>query len=270
MPELPEVETVRRELEPWLTGRRIVRAERLDAPDGPKYAGLERAAKQRILSVTRRGKFLLLPLSAGDELVIHLGMTGILSAKPSERHLRARLLLDDGPDPALYFQDARRFGRFLVVSAGDYRLLPTLAALGPEPLDEGFSDAAFAAALQKSAMPVKSYLLSQKPVSGVGNIYADEALWRSQVHPLTPAKRVPGAKVVALRQAIREVLSESLEAQGTTLRDYRRVNGEVGAYAAELKAYGREGEPCPRCGESIVKLKLGGRGAHYCPQCQQA
>ena len=273
MPELPEVETVRRELEPWLVGRRILRAARADAPEGPKYAGLERAAGQRVEGVTRRGKFLLLPLSAGDELIIHLGMTGVLSPQRPERHLRAYLELEPqpapGPNPALYFRDPRRFGRFLVVPAGDYRSLPTLQALGPEPLGAALDAPGFAAALARSSTPVKTYLLGQRPVAGVGNIYADEALWRARIHPATPARALSRRKAGALLEAIREVLSASLAAQGTTLSDYRRVNGEVGAYRSELRVYGREGEPCPRCGAIIAKITLGGRGTHLCPRCQR-
>ncbi|MDQ3457744.1 MAG: bifunctional DNA-formamidopyrimidine glycosylase/DNA-(apurinic or apyrimidinic site) lyase [Deinococcota bacterium] len=260
---------MRRELEPWLSGRKIVSASLEDAPPGPKYAGLERAGGQRILSVGRRGKFLILPLDGGDELIIHLGMTGVLTATRPERHLRVSLALDEGEDPALYFQDARRFGRFVVVSAGDYATLPTLQAMGPEPLGDGFTAGRFYAALQASSVALKSYLLSQRPVSGVGNIYADEALWRSRLHPLTPANRVPRRKVPALMAAIREVLEASIAAQGTTLNDYRTVNGEVGAYSSELRAYGKGGEPCPRCGDAVEKIVLAGRGTHYCPRCQR-
>jgi formamidopyrimidine-DNA glycosylase len=259
---------VRRELAPWLTGRTVLRAERVEAPAGPKYVDLERAAGQRIDGVGRRGKFLILPLSQGDELIVHLGMTGILSAKPPERHLRVRATLDDGPDPVLYFRDARRFGRFLVVPAGDYRTLPTLHAMGPEPLSDAFTPGRFAAELARSRTPVKSYLLSQKPVAGVGNIYADEALWRARIHPLTPAAEVPIARIGPLRDAVREVLAASIEAQGTTLNDYRTVNGEVGAYLEELAVYGRPEAPCPRCGTPISKIALGGRGTHFCGSCQ--
>ena len=260
---------MRRELAPWLGGRTIVRAERVDAPPGPKYAGLERAAGQRIDGVVRRGKFLILPLSAGDELIVHLGMTGVVSAELPDRHLRVRLTLDGGDRPTLFFRDARRFGRFLVVPAGDYRSLPTLHAMGPEPLSDDFTEAGFARALKRSSTPVKSFLLSQKPVAGVGNIYADEALWRARIHPLTPARWVSRGKVGPLRGAIREVLAASIAAQGTTLNDYRTVNGEVGAYRDQLHVYGHAEEPCPRCGTSISKIVLGGRGTHFCRRCQR-
>lgn len=236
---------------------------------GPKYAGLERAAGQEILAVKRRGKFLLLPLSAGDELVIHLGMTGIISPEPFAKHTRVRLELSPGPNRALYFQDVRRFGRFLVVPSGRYETLPTLHAMGPEPLEEMFTNSGFYGALQASAMPIKPYLLSQRPVSGVGNIYADEALWGARIHPLTPAKAVSRAKAYALAGAIREVLTQSLTFKGTTLQDYRTVNGEVGGYAARLQVYGRSEAPCPRCGRPISKTVVAGRGTHFCPHCQK-
>jgi formamidopyrimidine-DNA glycosylase len=269
VPELPEVETVRRELEPWLTGRSIIKAERVDAPEGKKYVNLERAAGQKILGVNRSGKFLILPLDAGDELIIHLGMTGIISPEPFDKHVRAKLTLNEGKNPELYFQDVRRFGRFLIVRAGDYKTLPTLDAIGPEPLSEGFTEAQFSKALKKSSTAIKTYLLSQKPVSGVGNIYADEALWRTNIHPLTPANKIPKAKTALLMQAIREILAASIEAQGTTLSDYRTVNGEVGAYITQLKAYGHEGNECNNCGTPIERMMIGGRSSFYCPQCQK-
>jgi len=270
---------------PWLTGRKIVEARRVDAPEGPKYANLDLAAGQRIAAVERRGKFLLLPLvgrtanevphangDGQDILVIHLGMTGIVRASPPRGHERVRMQLDAGTDPVLYFQDVRRFGRFLVLPGGDLNLVPTLAAMGPEPITDDFTVDGFARALRRSDVAIKTYLLSQRPVAGVGNIYADEALWRSEVHPATPARRLARsrAKVVRLHTAIREVLLASIEAQGTTLNDYRTVNGEVGAYLEHLDAYGHEGAPCRRCGASLRKTVLAGRGTHYCPTCQVA
>jgi formamidopyrimidine-DNA glycosylase len=270
MPELPEVETVRRELEPWLTGRTIREARRVEAPPGPKYANLERAAGQRIVAVTRRGKFLLLPLSGGDELVLHLGMTGIVSPEKPSAHLRVKLALS-GPHPdRLYFRDARRFGRCLVVRAGDYAALPTLASLGPEPFDPGFTDEVFASALARSRGPVKPLLLSQRIVAGLGNIYVDEALFEVGVHPRRPANRVTTSEAAALRRASIAILERAIAYRGTTISDYRTVNGEVGSYATRLAVYAHDGEPCPRCGTAIEKLVVGQRGTHFCPKCQPA
>ncbi|MSP23837.1 MAG: bifunctional DNA-formamidopyrimidine glycosylase/DNA-(apurinic or apyrimidinic site) lyase [Myxococcales bacterium] len=268
MPELPEVETVRRELAPWLTGRRIVSASRIAAPAGPKYAGLERAAGQSIESVLRRGKFLLMALSGGDELVVHLGMSGVLSAEPPRDHQRVRLELA-GPAPrTLYFRDPRRFGRFLLVRRGDYRTLPTLAALGPEPFDVSFTPESLYQAVRVSRAPLKVLLLSQRPVAGLGNIYVDEALWRAQVHPLTAGRSLRLDAATRLHRAIIEVLRAAIAAGGTTLRDYRTVSGATGAYLTKLSVYGREGEPCPRCSMAIVRLVVGARSTHVCPRCQ--
>jgi formamidopyrimidine-DNA glycosylase len=268
MPELPEVETVCRELEPWLTGRTIRSAARVHAPPGPKYKDLERAAGQRILGVTRRGKFLLLPLSKGDELIVHLGMTGIVSPVRPAEHLRVELGLS-GPAPnTLYFRDARRFGRFLVVRAGAYESLPTLAALGPEPFDPSFTDAVFAASLARARGPIKPLLLSQRVVAGLGNIYVDEALFEVGVHPLTPANRVTAEQAGALRRASIAILERAIAHRGTTISDYRTVNGNVGGYAAKLRVYANDGNPCPSCGTTIAKIVVGQRGTHFCPRCQ--
>ena len=256
------------------------------AAPGPKYRGLDRLAGQTIQAVTRRGKFLVLPLErAGerlDDLVVHLGMTGVVSAAAPARpqHLRVSLQLSPGGQvpvilgerqpsgETLYFTDIRRFGRFLVTPAGDYRELPTLHAMGPEPLSDDFTPEGLERALARSGMPVKTYLLSQKPVAGLGNIYVDEALWRSGIHPLTPADAVPQALMAGLHRDIREVLSESIAAEGTTLSDYRTVKGTGGAFQSRLQAYGRSGEPCLLCGSTLERLVVGGRSTHFCPTCQ--
>ena len=267
MPELPEVETVRRELSRWLPGRVIRAARRVDAPAGPKYADLERASGQRIEAVCRRGKFLLAPLSKGDELVVHLGMTGVISRDDPKTHVRACLELDRG---RLFFQDVRRFGRFLVVRAGVYDALPTLRDLGPEPLEPGFSVEAFRERLQRRKTSVKAAIMSQRAVAGVGNIYTDEALWRARVHPETEAGRIGTRRLAALRDAIVEVLTASLEQGGTTVRDYRNVAGERGRYVERLAVYGREGLPCLRCGTAIRRIVVAQRGTWLCPRCQRA
>lgn len=268
MPELPEVETVRRELAPWLTGRTILSARRVEAPAGPKYADLERAEGQSIVAVERRGKFLLLPLSGGDELVVHLGMTGVITPAQPADHVRVRLILDGSDRPTLYFRDPRRFGRFLVCLGGDRSALPTLAALGPEPLAPDFTAARLAEGLTGRAA-VKVALLSQRPVAGLGNIYVDEALWRARIHPETPARSVSPRGVRALRDAIVAILGDAVAARGTTLSDYRTVGGDRGEYVGHLDAYGRAGEPCRRCQTAIVRVVVGARGTHLCPRCQR-
>lgn len=255
--------------------------ERL-APEGPKYARLNEAEGLRIAAVGRRGKFLLAPLlrpngtgrpGAEDlELVLHLGMTGVITGSRPEGaaagHVRVMLHLDGGEQRTLYFVDPRRFGRLLVVTAGEYGTLPTLAALGPEPLSEEFTTSGFLAALARSSMPIKTYVLSQRPVAGVGNIYADEALWRARINPLTPASQIGAAQARALRGAIRDVLAASIEAHGTTLNDYRTVAGEAGSFATLLDVYGHAGEACRRCGTRLRRVVVGQRGTVFCPHCQ--
>ena len=243
-----------------------------EALPGPRYRDLNLLAGQLLQSVSRRGKFLVVPLTRNGErvnaLIIHLGMTGVLSLVPPPRpqHLRVLLGLDGGL--GLHFTDARRFGRFLLTPAGDHSSLPPLQAMGPEPLGEGFTAEAFAAARARSVTAVKTYLLSQRPVAGVGNIYADEARWRAGVNPATPARDVPAAQIGPLRDAIRAVLAESIAREGTTFSDYRTVTGATGSFQDSLAVYGRAEQPCGRCGHPIRRTVLGGRGTHHCPHCQ--
>ena len=262
MPELPEVESVRRQLEPELSGRRVLAVwadtqRRFHAP------GL--LLGRTVEGVGRRGKFLLCPLDQGLELILHLGMTGVLHFGAPDAYARARITLDDGRE--LVFRDVRRFGGLAVVEAGSYGSLPTLARLGPEPLSDEFDPHRFARDLAATRAPVKPYLLSQRPVAGVGNIYADEALWLSRIHPAS--RRVGPRRALALHGAIRQVLTDAIAREGTTFRDYRMVNGESGRNADFLIAYGQSGRPCPRCTTPLRKVVLGGRGTTFCPACQR-
>ncbi|GAA4005443.1 DNA-formamidopyrimidine glycosylase [Deinococcus rubellus] len=271
MPELPEVETTRRKIEPLLVGRILTRIEH-DAPH--KYTDTHKAEGRTVTGIGRRGKYLLLQLAAHEaatagehsedlELLVHLGMTGgfRLEAGP---HTRVTLHTDQG---AIYFNDARRFGKVAVVRRGEYAAFPTLHNMGPEPLSEEFSEAEFVKAAA-SAGAVKPWLLSQKPVSGVGNIYADESLWTSQVHPAQT--RLKPAEARRLYTAIREVMTAAVAAGGSTLGDgtYRQHDGEAGAFQVQHHAYARAGEPCERCGTPIAKTVLAQRGTHFCPRCQ--
>ena len=281
VPELPEVESVRRQLAPELTGRRLC-AVWWDPHPRTRLSDLDLAVGHRILAMNRRGKFLLCSLDAtpdGDELelVLHLGMTGSfrLVATPHEdadpdaglSHVRARLALDDGR--TLLFRDPRRFGRLSVVPAGEYLpWVPTLATLGPEPLSDDFDRDRFAAGLARTTAPVKAKLLDQRLVAGVGNIYADEALWRARIHP--GSRRVGRTRAHALHAAIREVLTAALEREGTTFRDYQMVNGASGRYATFLAAYGQAERPCARCGTALRRTVIAQRGTTYCPRCQRA
>ena len=266
MPELPEVESVRRQLAPRLEGRTVTA---VTASVQRRYFDVEAAAGHRIETVRRRGKYLLADLDGNLELVMHLGMTGSFRFRGPDWHpdayVRATFELDDG---VLDFRDTRRFGTLAVVAAGDYRNLATLAALGPEPLSDDFDLGVFTRALGRTTMPVKPWLLSQRPVAGVGNIYADEALWRARINP--HSRRVGPQRARALWQAIREVLAEAIEREGTTFRDYQMVNGESGRNAPFLVAYGQAGLPCLRCATPLRKVVLGGRGTTYCPSCQRS
>ncbi|MGH2754235.1 MAG: bifunctional DNA-formamidopyrimidine glycosylase/DNA-(apurinic or apyrimidinic site) lyase [Actinomycetota bacterium] len=267
MPELPEVESVRRQLDPELTGRKVEEVWTDVLPTMPhQFVDAPRAVGRTVERVGRRGKFLIAPLDEGLELILHLGMTGAFRFDHDGPLVRAKLWLDDGR--VLFFRDARRFGRLAVVDKGDYTSLPTLDTLGPEPLSDEFDPDAFAAALKRTTAPVKPYLLSQRPVAGVGNIYADEALWQARINPLS--RRVGTSRAHALHGAIRDVLAAAIEREGTTFRDYQMVNGEPGRNAGFLVAYGQEGRPCPRCGTPLRKIVLGGRGTTYCPRCQRS
>jgi formamidopyrimidine-DNA glycosylase len=278
MPELPEVESVRRQLAPELTGRRVVDVW-WDPHPHARLSGLEQLAGRRLVAVERRGKFLRCPLepAASDgelELVLHLGMTGSLRFVPTDpadpdgglTHVRVRLELDDGR--TLCFRDPRRFGRASVVVAGRYaEVVPTLATLGPEPLSDGFTVEGFQAALARSRAPVKALLLGQRIVAGVGNIYADEALWQARIHPA--ARGVGPRRAAALHAAIRDVLAAAIDREGTTFRDYQMVNGASGRNAAYLHAYGQAGRPCARCGTTMVASVVAARGTTHCPRCQR-
>ena len=266
MPELPEVESVRRQLDPELAGRTITETFADPLPSIPReFHDVDRAMGRTIERVGRRGKFLIAPLDDGLELIMHLGMTGSFRFDHPDPYVRAWLALDDGR--TLYFRDVRRFGRIAVVEAGDYAAIPTLQLLGPEPLSDEFDPVRFAADLKRTTGPIKPYLLSQRPVAGVGNIYADEALWLARIHPAS--RRISRARALVLHRAIRKVLLDAIGREGTTFRDYVMVNGESGRNASYLIAYGQAGRPCPRCQTPLRKVTLGGRGTTYCPRCQR-
>jgi formamidopyrimidine-DNA glycosylase len=274
MPELPEVESVRRQLHPRLAGRRIV-AVHADAQ--ARFGGLDQLPGATVTEVGRRGKYLIAHLDhpAGGplDLVMHLGMTGSFRFRgepwvggtwQGDQYVRATLQLDDG---VLDFRDVRRFGRLTATPAGDYAAIPTLRLLGPEPLSDDFDPVRFHAALAATRMAVKPHLLTQRPVAGVGNIYADEALWLARISPR--ARRVGKQRAHALWSAIRAVLAAAVEREGTTFRDYVMVNGQSGRNADFLVVYGKAGLPCPRCGSVLVRSVVGGRGTTSCPACQR-
>ncbi len=275
MPELPEVESVRRRLAPVLEGRRLERVEiwdaRLTRPFDPVEVARELEG-ERVVAVDRRGKYLIVRFESGRSLLVHLRMTGSFrlrsptaDALPDDAHRRAVVRLDDGSDAA--YRDVRRFGTWLLLEPGELdAYLHT--RVGPEPLDPAFTAKALGARLAKRRAPVKAAILDQRTLAGVGNIYADEALWRARIHPLREAGSLGQAEIRRLRQAIRDVLELGIERQGATLREYALPDGEAGGMQHEFKVYGRLGEPCDRCGTPIERIVVGGRGTWYCPRCQ--
>ncbi len=273
MPELPEVETVRRGLEPVLVGRTVVAARiddsRLTRPDDPR-AVAQRLEGNTIVAVDRRGKYLIVRFETGGALVIHLRMTGSLRSAPDgslpgDPHRRAVVTLDD--TSAVAYRDVRRFGTWDLFEPGEVEAYLD-ERLGPEPLGSRFTAKAFAKALARRRAPIKAVILDQKTVAGVGNIYADEALWRAKLHPLREAASLTSPEVATLRRTIRAALALGVELQGSTLRDYELPDGAYGGMQNEFKAYGREGEPCRRCRTPIEKIRVAGRGTWYCPRCQ--
>jgi len=274
MPELPEVETVRRRLAPVLVGATITSAEIVDArltrPVDPLLVA-EALVGERIAAVERRGKYLLWRLESGRTLVVHLRMTGSLrhaagGGLPDDAYRRATLVLDTGADVG--YRDVRRFGTWELLDPDHLR--PYLATrVGPEPLAPSFTAARLGSILAGRRASIKSVLLDQRRVAGVGNIYADEALWRARIHPRRPAGELGPDEVKALHAGIRRALKAGIDRQGATLRDYRTPDGGSGRMQDEFKVYGREGEPCDRCGTPIEKIRAAGRGTWYCPRCQR-
>ncbi len=287
MPELPEVETVARQLEPEIEGHRIERLEVLDPrwsrPVAPEELG-EAVGGATIEGLGRRGKYLLLALDGGRTLVMHLRMTGNLVLVEGEdvldpaegrllymgertteaRHLRARFVLDDGRE--LWFTDPRRFGEAFLIDDAD--LPERFARLGVEPLSDEFTPEALGEAAAGRTAPLKSFLLDQTRIAGVGNIYADEALYRARLHPLSPAGSMKPEHLEALRDAVVAALQAGIDAGGSTIDDYRDARGEKGTMQERFLVHTREGEPCPSCGGEIVRIVVSGRSTYFCPSCQ--
>ena len=275
MPELPEVETIRARLAPVLTGRRIehveIADERLTRPDSPEAIAATLAG-ERIVDVGRRGKYLIFAFESGRHLLVHLRMTGNVQypAKggfEADPYRRAVVRLDDGSDVA--YRDVRRFGTWTLLEPGESEEYLAQRRLGREPLERGFTTAELERALAGRKAPIKSALLDQRAAAGVGNIYADEALWRARIHPLRPAGTLTRDELGALRKGIRDALAMGIERQGASLRDYRDPRGRRGRMQDDFRVYGRAGEPCHRCGTPIEKIRAAGRGTWYCPSCQR-
>lgn len=271
MPELPEVETVRRQLDAALPGRTIV--DCWVSPDAPQLLRgitpetFAKAVRGRsIRAVRRRGKWLIVDLSGELALVMHLRMTGRIFLRhpddPEDPYLRARLRLADGAE--IRWCDVRKFGTWDLVA--DPR--EVTGAQGPEPLEADFRADEIVASAAGRRAPIKSFLLDQRRVAGLGNIYADEALWESGIHPLRPAGSITAEEAAVLRTAIVRVLLESLESGGSSMRDYLDTAGRAGRFQERWRIYKREGQPCLRCASEVQKIVVGGRGTRYCPACQ--
>jgi formamidopyrimidine-DNA glycosylase len=287
VPELPEVETVVRQLEPEVEGRRIEALEVLDERWSRPVPGgelSETVGGARIEGLGRRGKYLLLALSGERTLVMHLRMTGNLilvegeeMIDPSEgrrlyeaerstsaRHLRARFLLDDGRE--LWFTDPRRFGEAFLIDDAD--LAARFARLGVEPLSAEFTAEALGEMAAGRTAPLKSFLLDQSGVAGVGNIYADEALFRARLHPLSPAGSMKPEHLEALRAGVVAALEAGIDGGGASIDDYRDARGEKGRMQDEFLVHTRAGQPCPACGGEIARIVVSGRSTYFCPSCQ--
>ncbi|MBK7251303.1 MAG: bifunctional DNA-formamidopyrimidine glycosylase/DNA-(apurinic or apyrimidinic site) lyase [Gammaproteobacteria bacterium] len=271
MPELPEVETTRRGIDPYVVGRRIealvVREPRLRWPVPEELPG--RVAGQRVLRTARRAKYLLLELERGT-LLLHLGMSGSLrmlpAGVPPRRHDHLELQLDSGA--SLHFNDPRRFGSLHYTEA-DPAVHPLLARLAPEPFDPGFTGEYLWRITRRRRVPVKSLLMNSRLVVGVGNIYASEALYRAGIRPTRTAGRLTRPELERLAHAVRAVLTGAVRAGGTTLRDYVGADGRPGAFRRKLFVYERAGEPCRHCGVRIRRIAQGRRSSYFCPNCQR-
>lgn len=270
VPELPEVQTILDAIEPLVIGQTIVEVivgweGVIERPPLPVF--VRELVGRRVVASGRRGKYMLFRLDDGRWLVMHLRMTGqmrvVPASAPCDKHDHLRLRMEDGRE--WRFNDTRKFGRAWLVAD------PAEAThdLGPEPLSDAFSAGYLAATLVGRRAPIKSLLLDQRLVAGIGNIYADEALYRAAIHPLRPGGSLDADEIAALAAAVKSVLAQALAEHGTTLRDYRRPDGSVGSFQNSLQVFRRDGEPCPRCGAPIRRIVVGGRSTHFCPAEQR-
>ena len=287
MPELPEVETVRRGLAPVLEGARLTRVEqrrpdlRFPFPDG----FVQRLTGATLTRLDRRAKYLLGHLDRGDVLVMHLGMTGRFEIEASDGTVRpGEFIYASPPDPRhahvvfetdrggrVTYSDPRRFGFMGLIPAGEVEAHPWFAGMRPEPLGPDFTADVLARAFEGRKQNAKVLLLDQRIVAGLGNIYVCEALHRSGISPIKPAGKIPKKALPGLVAVIRAVLGEAIEAGGSTLRDFAATDGALGYFQHRFQAYGREGQPClnPGCGGTIARIVQGGRSTFYCPKCQR-
>ena len=273
MPELPEVETIRAQLGPAVEGRTLDSLEVLDprwcAPAEPTEVSAA-VSGRRVERLRRRGKYLSWQLEGDVHLVMHLRMTGsLLLGAPGEGtrpHERVRMCFDEGP--LVLFCDPRRFGTGIVLVGSEAHERYYAARLGVEPLEPAFTAEALRALAAGRRAPVKAFLLSQERIAGVGNIYADEALFRARIHPLRPVGTLSQRQLGDLRDAVVESLEAGIDARGATIDDFRHADGGRGSFQDSFLVHRRAGEPCPRCGRPVVKLRAAGRGTYVCERCQ--
>ncbi len=268
MPELPEVETVRRELIPLLVGKHITRVDirwprLVDRPTVEEF--VHHLTGRAIVDIRRRGKFLIFDLDTGQHWIVHLRMTGRFylrdTAQP-DKHTHALLFLSD--ERVLHYRDQRKFGRFYLVSDAE----EVVGSLGPEPLGDTWQPHDLAEALKRHRAAIKSLLLDQRIVAGLGNIYADEALFLAGIHPARPGHTLTAEEVQRLHRAVRQVLEEAIAARGSSVSTYVPPSERRGSYQQQRRVYHRAGASCPRCGTPIERIKISGRSTHFCPRCQ--
>lgn len=265
MPELPEVETIKNELLPHITGRKITGVTLfwdgvVKKPSVAEFCS--RLIGQKISGIGRRGKYLVFGLAGGEALIIHLKMSGSLLLKPPDRFIRAILHLDGGTK--IFFRDPRKFGAMWLVEDRN----TIINKLGPEPLEAEFTPRVLARRLSKRTAPIKALLFDQKFVAGIGNMYADEALFRARIHPLRSGKSLSQEEIKRLRHAIQQTLSAAIKNKGASVENYFRPDGQIGTAHFEFKVAHGRGKNCPVCGTAIERIAVRNRGSYFCPRCQ--
>jgi formamidopyrimidine-DNA glycosylase len=265
MPELPEVETIKNELAPHIIGHTVTDVTLfwqgiVRQPSVEEFCS--RLIGQKITGVERRGKYLIFSLSSGEALIIHLKMTGSLLLKPPDRFIRAILQMDGGTK--IYFRDPRKFGAMWLVADKN----TVVNKLGPEPLGAGFTPKILAQRLSGRTAPIKALLCDQNFIAGIGNMYADEALFLAKIHPLRSGKSLSSEEVKRLYRAIRQVLSAAINEKGASVDTYFRPSGEIGTAHFQFKVAHRRGGSCPLCGTRLQRLPVRNRGSYFCPRCQ--
>lgn len=272
MPEMPEVETVRRGLLAQVKGRKIEHVEirYSDLITGDTAQFVEFVTGATITDIGRRAKFLLIHLDNGYTIISHLRMEGRyrISADPDaiDKHSHAIFALDNGQK--MIYNDVRKFGRMQLWNTADLQANKSLQKLGPEPLSTEFTFQNLKPRIMRHRKDIKTVLLDQSVMSGLGNIYVDEVLWKVKIHPETPANHLTDEDIKNIIEVSNQEMKTAIASGGSTVRSYIDATGHKGNMQNSLKVYGKEGTPCPRCGTDIVKIKVGGRGTHFCPKCQ--